>query len=131
MPRMNKEQQRLLVAEALRNLNRGIDLLEESELCHILALTPEPSPYWPKGKALATRLREATLSLAEKLELIPRYERHRQILLHVLEGGSVASYGRQIGMSREHLSRKGGVWHQATTLLMEELTALPAVRKAG
>ena len=122
--RKTREEIRLLVAYALRNLGKP-DLLEESELVDILRIEPgETESYFARGLALAEILRKAAEAAIERTARIHRFQRHRALLMAVLQGGSIASWARSVGLSREHVSRC--LWRGATALVARELLGLSA-----
>lgn len=130
MPRLTKEDQRLLVAEALRNLAK-LDLLEDSDLVDLLEIAPSGDGFWPRANTLCLELTSIAQRVVRKLEGHERYEPHRELLLAILEGSTVAAWARTRGVSREYVSKT--FWKPVTQLVAQEIfaprKALSSVRK--
>lgn len=130
MPRLTKEDRRLMVADALRNLTKP-DLLEDSDLVELLEIVPTGNGFWPHANALTLELTSIAQRVAGKLAGNARFEPHRAVLLAVVEGSTLAAWARGRGVSREYVSK--AFWKPVTALVAREIFAprkvLSSVRK--
>lgn len=116
--RIPREKARLLVAIALRNLNK-LPILEESELIDLLDIHGDGKGYWPRASILREKIKVATNNVIEKLADEPAFNKHCQLLAAVLSGDSISAFAAQQGVSRELISRS--LWKVATDFVRKEL----------
>ncbi|MHB8577878.1 MAG: hypothetical protein ACYDCQ_21405 [Dehalococcoidia bacterium] len=122
---LTREQRDTAVAQALLHLG-DIPWLADSPLVRLPAVQArcrDDSRLFADGRALQARLQEGISEVLRDLEGDGALARWRVLLTGVRDGKSISGVARELGLTREHVSRT--YWPPVVRLVAQSLTALP------
>jgi len=120
--RLQKEKGIRLTGDVFLNLSKP-DIIQDRDfdLIEWLGLERKGTGLFDEGEQAATFVRSAAIAVSNKLEGTERYKDHRDLIRSILAGGSISSYARSRGKSREWISKS--LFKRICELIFNELAS--------